>query len=144
MSEKLWVDWNTYIQDIYHLGKKIKEAKGSYIEDYVGVYGPPRGGTIPATILAHYLNIPYLSSLEEKRLESETGTLLIIDDISDEGNTFKKISNQLSNKIRYSFIYDVTFASIYFRSTSKFIPNFYVHKIDTPEWIVFPYEEEVS
>ena len=46
------------------------------------IYGIPRGGLIPAVILSHKLGLPYSDKL--------TLTSLIVDDISDTGETLKE------------------------------------------------------
>ena len=61
--------------------------------------------------------------------------ILIVDDISDSGDTFIEVLKLLKTKYP-----DLNFKtlSIFYKPTSKFKPNFYFHK--TNEWIKFFWE----
>ena len=90
-----------------------------------GVYGPPRGGLIFATLLSYKLNIPLL-------LNAADGCV-IIDDIADSGRTLLHFTE---NDTQFNKYYITT---MYYQERSMVKPNFYVHEKKN-DWIVFPYE----
>ena len=110
-----------------------------------------RGGLTIAHHLAEKLNIrdiftinaiSYDKTQKQKEIKifnipelKNYKNILIVDDISDSGETFIKILNLLKNK--YPQINFKTF-SIFYKSTSKFKPDFYIK--ETNEWIKFFWE----
>ncbi len=72
-------------------------------------------------------NIPNLHGFKD---------ILIVDDISDSGDTFIEVLKILKEKYP-----DLNFKtiSLFYKPTSKFKPDFYFHK--TNEWIKFFWEE---
>ena len=72
-------------------------------------------------------NIPDLNGFQD---------VLIVDDISDSGDTFIKVTNILKEK--YPNL-NLKTLSIFYKPTSKFKPDFYFHKTD--EWIKFFWEK---
>ena len=116
----LKVSWEEYGKMINALGEKIKDLK----VEFDGIYGIPRGGLVMATSLSHQLNLPILFY--------PTENTLVVDDISDTGNTLIKVKSKL---IVTLFSTDWTIAP----------PNIFVDKkLNKEEWIVFPWEEEMK
>ncbi len=72
-------------------------------------------------------NIPNLNGFKK---------ILIVDDISDSGDTFIKVLKILKEK--YPTL-EFSTLSIFYKPTSKFKPDFYFHKTD--EWINFFWEK---
>jgi hypoxanthine phosphoribosyltransferase len=97
------------------------------VEDY-SLYGIPRGGIIPATLLAFKTGLNLDFTFDKKK------HLIIVDDICDSGNTFIKIMEH-----RHNVKYKTITVSLFWKPTSKFIPDFYAEK--TSNWIVFPWED---
>jgi xanthine phosphoribosyltransferase len=73
------------------------------------------------------INIPNLDNYHN---------ILIVDDISDSGETFIKVLNKLKEK--YPSKNFKTF-SIFYKPSSKFQPDFYLHK--TEKWVKFFWEK---
>lgn len=117
--------------------------------DYI--VGLSRGGLIPATILSHMTDIP----LVPVKYSSKSGngdnrnhdnvlphidgaTLLIVDDISDSGNTLREVVDHY----RYEG-HTVRTAALYYKELANpvFVPDIVWKTIpeDGP-WIVFPWE----
>lgn len=125
------LSWDEYLKLIYKLVSKIQtsEIKMQY------VYGIPRGGLIPATIISHELNIPLISGVKHFEvfgvvLNSEhSRNLLIVDDICDTGETLRR----LLGYNQYLFT-----ATIFKHKRSPIEPTFYECVND--DWIKFPYE----
>ena len=62
------------------IADKVKCASGSY----TGVYGIPRGGLIPAAMVAYHLNVPLVSYFRD------CDNILIVDDTTLTGRTLRK------------------------------------------------------
>lgn len=91
-----------------------------------GVYGIPRGGCCIAVLFSHLLNIEYLT-------EPRSGCL-IVDDISDTGNTL----------LQYKDYQCTTFTAVA-KEVSKMVPDYcgmFIPKEDkhTDAWVAFPWE----
>jgi hypoxanthine phosphoribosyltransferase len=119
MKAKKHIDWNYFHSMCEKLANKVKHA------NFKAVYGIPRGGLIPATIISHYLDIPLLTEYDDEN----TGVydVLVIDDIADSGNTLKEL-----NYLRRRATLFVN------KERCKHYPDFFVEETD--EWVVFPYE----
>lgn len=124
-------------------------------EQFDSVVGVSRGGLIPATIIAEHLNVRELRTVGVrsyqlngigKRRDSIlyqscspylVGKVLIIDDISDTGETFKFLLDHFS---RNKNITSITTCSLFVRRSSNYIPDYYHTDIVGNDWIVFPWE----
>lgn len=73
-------------------------------------------------------NVPGIS---DKQRKGEV-KLLIVDDISDTGETFKAVVDYFSNLVNVN----VETLSLFVNKTTSFIPDYYAHQVDN-EWIVF-------
>jgi len=124
MSKKLVLNWNEISHYIDMLAEKIKNSD----IEYSNITGIPRGGLIPAIMLSHKLDIPYIELEKTYQFYYPTSKVLIVDDICDSGVTMK----------RY---HDYTTCALVKRYNSKFTPNFYCDKINSDEWIIFPWEK---
>jgi hypoxanthine phosphoribosyltransferase len=91
---------------------------------FKGIYGPPRGGLVPAVILSHKTGLKYF---EEPRVRP----LLIVDDIADTGKTLNSLSK----------LDDVYVVTIHYHYQSMFVPDKWVLKKED-KWIVYPWEKE--
>lgn len=119
------------------------------------IIGLVRGGTLPATIISHALNIPMIAihysakdgagdnknhSNQLPNL-SQYKTLLIVDDICDTGKTLNDIYKYYSvdaqpKHVLYSAVW-------YYKDIENgYVPDFFWYKIpqDCP-WIIFPFEQ---
>ena len=123
MSNKIHLSWNEYLKLIDKLCEKIKKS-GIYFTAIIGI---PRGGMIPAVILSHKLEMECVSYIPKN------GTVLLVDEIIDTGNTLKEKFKSFS--ISNAKIYTAT---IFKNKKCKIKPNFYVEEVKN--WVVFPYE----
>ena len=115
-----------------------------------------RGGLIPGVYLSHLLgirNIPIVwqtrdgSIKESPPLISKDHQILIVDDINDSGKTFTQIMKDI-NKNNQHLNYDiikrnVKTMSIFTRHSSTFHVDFSPNKLDTDDWIEFPWEKKL-
>ena len=115
---KLQVSWEGFNLMYVKLATSIKNSRLPIKQ----IYGIPRGGLILAVILSHYLEVPLSNKI--------TKNTLIVDDISDSGETFLKFKRKYRN---------ILTASLLIRKSTKFVPNYFVKSIDK-DWVVFPWE----
>mgnify|MGYP001577051859 CR=1 FL=1 len=126
------ISWDSYLNVIRSLGDMLEHGIGIDLSKIDGIHGIPRGGLIPTTILSHRFDIPLVYNLKD----TSNLNVLIVDDISDSGATFtefKKITEFYNN-------HKLTFASLYYRYSTTFVPDFSVIRIEHDEWLNFPYE----
>lgn len=119
-----WIDINTAIERLA-INITNSEIKISAIG------GLPRGGLIPAVMLSHRLNIPFVS---QANVSNITGNILIVDDICDSGKTLK----------RFKFEDNIYTATLHYKTTAKYEPHFWWRIAPENEWIVYPWESKDS
>ena len=134
---------------------KIKEEDTL---DVCNIIGLSRGGLIPATIIAQILDVSNVYSVGLKSYQDDgsyktrlktpdvyqnltktdveninacDGSVLLVDDISDEGVTMLHVSEKYKLKHRRC-------ATLFIKMSTCFIPRYYCRSTD--EWIVFPWE----
>ena len=69
--------------------------------------------------------------------------VLIVDDINDSGLTFNQILNSLNFETeleRKRMKKNIKTAALWERNSSKFSVDIKPNKIDTKDWIIFPWE----
>ena len=86
------------------------------------VMGLPRGGLIPAVLISHELNLPFV-------LHPGKNTL-VVDDINDTGHTLSKAPGAY-------------WAVLHNKPTSKFKDCIYAKEVGD-QWLVYPWEREDS
>ena len=117
-TSKVYLEWSEIHECVNILCKQI-------ITEYPNidsVMGLPRGGLIPAVIISHELNLPFV-------LHPGKNTL-VVDDINDTGETLSKAPGAY-------------WATLHHKPTPKFQHNFYAKEIED-QWIVYPWEREDS
>ena len=127
MGDKHYHTWEQLDKDIRTIARKVVQ-KGWNIK---WVYGPPRGGCIPAVMLSHKLNAHYITDLKKWHVPSKT---LIVDDVSDTGDTLTNIFKKLKKPKSYKT------ATIFIKPETIYIPNVYCRVVPQTTWIVFAWE----
>lgn len=105
--------------------KLIEHIKSEGLK-FSGVYGIPRGGLVPATLISYKTGLPMLLAPAKD--------CLIIDDIADSGKTLMHFTLNDTQFNKY-FI-----ATIYYSKRSLVTPDFYTRE-KTDKWIEFPWEK---
>jgi len=100
-------------------------------EIYKGIYGIPRGGVIIGVMLSHRLDIPYVDRLQEMYGRK----FLIVDDISDSGETLSKLKAEVFNSAEI--------ATLHYNKESLIEPEFWIEDKNN-KWIVYPWEKRDS
>lgn len=125
MTEKVFMSWNWVDLQIEVLANKI----GSNSK-FTVVTGIPRGGLIPAVMLSHKLGIKYMPYREAiKALKP----VLVVDDIADTGYTLTELGTR-----------GFSTATLCFRYSTQYTPQYYGEEITNDRWLVFPWEENDS
>ena len=118
IGNKIYLSWD----DISVLVEDLCDTIASSGAEITSITGIKRGGLIPAVMISHKLNIPYVD-----RINKDT---LVIDDICDTGETLK-------NSIA---LYTAT---LHYKPTAGFTPDFYAKEVGS-DWIVYPWERKDS
>ena len=118
IGNKMFVSWDDIVILVEDLCNTIKQS-GVQIKSITGI---ERGGLIPAVMISHKLNIPYVTKINKHTL--------VVDDICDTGETLKNIVAGYT-------------ATLHYKPTAVFTPDFYSKEVGT-EWIVYPWERKDS
>jgi len=118
IGNKMYLSWD----DINVLVEDLCDTIASSGAEITSITGIKRGGLIPAVMISHKLNIPYVD-----RINKDT---LVVDDICDTGETLKKSIAMYT-------------ATLHYKPTAGFTPDFYAKEVGT-EWIVYPWERKDS
>ncbi|MFH0773274.1 MAG: phosphoribosyltransferase family protein [bacterium] len=140
------VSWRQLHLVTHSLAEKIQK-KNMKFDLIVGI---ARGGLTIAHIASDFLKLPVASftvssykDLQRQKLSNvsyhvggdlKNKHILLIDDVSDTGKTFVRGVEYLMEMNAAS----ITTASPFIKPWTKYMPDFYVKRVD--EWIVFPYD----
>jgi hypoxanthine phosphoribosyltransferase len=150
---KTYISWKQIHNDIDVLTSNIKHADA--------IIGIGRGGLIPATLLSYKLNVKVINNFQLQSYDdrdipeafklwqmpddafvkyySGDNTILVVDDLSDKGNTLDFIKRFFEHKN-----VNLHFVTLYIKTGTSFVPNLYVREYSTEEWLVFPWENDNS
>jgi len=130
-----------FINDLEKITTLLKK------ENFEAILAISRGGLTFAHFLAERLNIRKVYSIgiisydKDKKLDTlkiysmpeiKEKNILIVDDISDSGDTFLEVLKHFKGKT----------ASIFYKPTSKYKPDFFMKK--TSKWITFFWENQIK
>jgi|LauGreDrversion4_2_1035121.scaffolds.fasta_scaffold761772_2 hypoxanthine phosphoribosyltransferase len=125
--DRRYLNWN----DIDRAINRIIASINSSEIKINAVGGLPRGGLIPAVMLSHRLGIPFVS---QAQIQTTIGNILIVDDICDSGKTLK----------RFKFEENIYTATLHWKQSSEYQPNYFWEIAYENEWIVYPWENRDS
>jgi len=137
--KKKYVNWQEIDKQISNLASQISSNTGVEVDYVVGI---PRGGLILAVMLSHRLGIKHMTIDHLEKLEEDImmpnfdinkRKILIVDDISDSGQTLKSYKMQ-----------GHTTATLDVRNTTITKPDFYCNWLENTDWIVYPWERKDS
>lgn len=123
--EKVYLTWN----DIDNLVDKLANEVSQAPVPPLYITGLPRGGLIPAVMLSHKLNIPFVNVSMIRALPRVD--VLVVDDIADSGETLEQYK-----------MYQT--AVLHYKMQSEHIPTYYAEEVPNEAWIVYPFEREDS
>jgi hypoxanthine phosphoribosyltransferase len=127
-KKKVMYTWKEFDKDVIRIKEYLKRKK----YHIYGVYGIPKGGLPLAVTLANHLNLDLILDLNNFYTLSSFNEhkLLIVDDISDKGDTMLKLPVSA----------DLIKITLFKKEGSKFIPEFYCRDCKKNDWIVFCWE----
>ena len=117
---KIYFTWDDFDLAIDIIAHRIRVGKYNVST----IYGVPRGGIIAAVALSHRLKLPVITTLKQP--------CLVVDDVSDSGNTLSKLNLSSESLI----------ATIHFREGSKIVPDVWVCEKPEDSWIIYPWENK--
>lgn len=128
MTLEQYVDWSEIDSLIIILSDLVRKSSRSFST----ITTLSRGGLIPARLLADHLGIQKIL-VDPKTVSSDS---LVVDDIFDSGNTFKKIQSLVDDSSRLFFV-------TLFARRGKQYPNQLVYAKQTNDdgYVVFPWDK---
>ncbi len=134
------ISWEEFHKDALTLARRIKE-----IGDFDSILSVARGGLIPSAIIATELDIRKIDvvSIESykdkvkrdhiihKHSNLDDERILVIDDLSDSGDTLRLIKTQYPN---------ATVGTVYVKPAGIDAVDLFIKEIKQEKWIVFPWE----
>ncbi len=149
MDKYLILSWQDFEERMCLLAQKVRE--NGFLPEIL--FTPLWNGAIIAKHLGYFLNvsqlegvyISYYSGINEKKKQADISVLssvsrlkgkkvLLVDDISDSGNTLKEAVKILRKYEAESYMT----ATLFVKPHTEFLPDVYLEK--TERWIVFPWE----
>jgi len=125
MKEKKLYNWKWVDEQIDKIGEQMEGFEKPQF-----ITGVPRGGLIPAVLISHRFDIPYIGLEAAKTLPGDLKKkVLVIDDIADSGNTLAQIE-------RHNF----QTATLVRRYSSTYTPSMVGQDVRDDHWLVFPWE----
>ncbi|HDJ83509.1 MAG TPA: phosphoribosyltransferase, partial [Desulfurococcaceae archaeon] len=143
-----YISWSKAIALCYKLAEKILDS--GYIPDVI--VAVLRGGVVPALIISDYLGIEEFYAIRAKhwgigsrKLDKPAITqipkdlrsrrVLVVDEVVDTGLTLKNIVDILKNQDPL----DIRTAVLHVKSTTQYLPDYYVEFIKKWKWIFYPW-----
>jgi len=125
MVKKKLYTWKWVDEQIDKIGEQMEGFEKPQF-----ITGVPRGGLIPAVLMSHKFNIPFIGLEAAKTLPGDLKKkVLVIDDIADSGNTLAQIE-------RHNF----QTATLARRYSSTYTPSMIGQDVRDDHWLVFPWE----
>ena len=152
MSKKMWYSWEEMRRDVNVLCREIVLDKF----DPQVIVGLSRGGLVPGVMMSHWFKKPFkpiqaalrdFAEWEDYLPRPTDERVLIVDDICDSGETFKRMAEHIVAPRKGSPMEihcDVRFASLWWNNEIEFEPTYYAQDMakDTENiWLHFPWEQ---
>jgi adenine/guanine phosphoribosyltransferase-like PRPP-binding protein len=138
----IWKDYIEYVDIMIDLiNFKVYCNKEHYTKNIDYIYGIPRGGLIPATILSYKFNIPLFQFSNTDKNRSNK-TICLVDDILDSGKTLRNIITKLYElDFKQIDVFTIFAKPRGIKNLSELTTRFYfVNQVPDEEWVCFPYE----
>jgi len=125
-QKKRILSWDEVVNRILIIAAEIKQSK----MEFNSIYGIPRGGQVVAVLLSHKIDLPIV---DRTGINAKT---LMVDDISDTGNTLDDASELF--KIKWDT--PMHCAVLQQRVTTEYPANFVGENISDESWQQYPWE----
>lgn len=124
----LKVEWNDVEKICTNLGQRIGQFT---TPEYI--YGIPRGGLVPATILSHALGVPLIiDDMVARKLAYEGRRILVVDDINDTGRTLSQW--RIGENVQTIVLYE--------REGTTYRADWVGEMITHTGWLLMPWENQ--
>ena len=143
------VDFPVSWTDIHIISKQLSARLKAQNTSWSRIIAVTRGGMIPACLVARDLDIRRIDTVSVKSYDHQSQTAaevlsmphdigrgagcLIVDDLSDTGNTFKALRAMFP---------DATYACLYVKPQGKLHADVYVTEVSQDTWIYLPWEDQ--
>lgn len=150
------ITWEDFCSLSRTLAFQIRES--GFKPDMIVAIG--RGGYMPARILSDYLGLMDLASMRilhyrgahkepqakvrfPLNADPKKRRVLLVDDVSDTGDTFNVAMDHIQNRGKPTEIRTV---ALHHKTTASFIPDFYAKIITEWRWLIYPWAltEDIS
>ena len=140
-------------EDFYSLSRTLafQIRESGYIPDMIIAIG--RGGYMPARILSDFLGLMDLANMRimhyrgahkesqakvfyPLNADPKDRRVLLVDDVSDTGDTFYVAMEHILTKGKPAEIRTV---ALHHKITASFVPDFYAKKIKEWRWLIYPW-----
>jgi hypoxanthine phosphoribosyltransferase len=146
---KHFITWDAFNNYVDNLSQKIRENIDTADYDIVGI---SRGGLILAAALGYALKIKNVYSVgirsysnndtqdeeievyQHLNLGNLRHNLLVVDDVSDTGNTFLYLQKLLIDK-------ETTTVSLAVKDKTKCVSDYNALRLNSDIWVVFPWDK---
>lgn len=112
------MSWKEVEEAIIHIANCTQDSN----IDIYNIYGIPRGGSVPAVMLSHYMDKPIVL------VEQIGKNTLIVDDIVDSGKTILRYKDKFMT------------AALCIKKETKTRPDYFLNSYYAEQWVVFPWE----
>ena len=123
-QEDVVYTYGKFLDDIFNFIYTLKERN----INIKAVYGIPKGGLIPAVLLANRIGCKLYLDYKKMIKDNPIKCCLVIDDISDSGKTLKNLNTKCYT------------CTMYIKEKTCYIPDFYFNIAKESDWLVFPWE----
>lgn len=124
------------------------------------ILGLSRGGLVPAVMIANQLDIDHVYSYGLRSYSNKTGGdiqtyqlagsdtvrgehILVVDDISDRGETLGYVKRQLCKPSIRPWTYkNIHTCTLCVKPRTDFSPTWHAVDVDDDEWVIFPWESD--
>jgi hypoxanthine phosphoribosyltransferase len=120
VKNKIYLSWDDVNQLVTTLCARIPIE----IPLVDSVYGIPRGGLVPATLISHRMKLPYVNVIGKHTL--------VVDDICDSGVTLSNSPGLYTAVLHHKPI------------TANFTPDVWAELHNGDEWLIYPWETKDS
>lgn len=147
------VTWEQIEDLIVELEIQIKKSK----KKYDLIIGINRGGLVPSVMMSHRLNVPHgvhtvhsYQGTEKKELKTDLyismiglikahHNILLVDDISDSGESLKAALKSIRKKDSDAVNMDI--ATLHYKPKAIVKPNYFGKEIEDDVWVMYPWEK---
>lgn len=124
------------------------------------ILGLSRGGLVPAVMIANQLGIDHVYSYGLRSYSGKSGGdiktyqlagsdtvqgehILVVDDISDRGETLGYVKRQLCKPSNMPWTYkNIHTCTLCVKPHTDFLPTWHAQDVENDEWIIFPWESD--